>query len=159
MPSASSAEAAYRDRFDLHELVCRYANCLDAGDFDGMAALFADDSAFHIDPAPEIGSPLVGGRAIADTVRKRWNLVHGSERRRHLMSNIVVQELAEDTARLFSVVTVLSVRPEAGSAVHLHGMGAYDDRCERLGGRWIFRERRLSMDRRDYFAPGWVTVK
>jgi 3-phenylpropionate/cinnamic acid dioxygenase small subunit len=142
-------------RLEAHELIARYGNCLDRGEFDELEALFADDAEFHIDPDPGVGSPLVGARRIRESVEERWRLVHASEQRRHVMSNVEVTELSDTAARVRTTLVVLAA---SGSEVRLHGVGAYDDRLERRADRWVFAERRLTVDRRDYFAPGWVSA-
>ena len=77
------------------------------------------------------------------------------------MSNIVVESVAADggSASARTVLVVYEVGKAAGSQIHLHGMGVYEDRVVLDGGQWRFRERRLILDRRDYFAPGWTSTR
>lgn len=149
---------ATRVRVDIAELISRYGNCLDAGDFDGLESLFVEDAVFRIVPDNGV-PPLEGSRGIREAVERRWALVHQGAQRRHVMSNIVVEELAGDRARARTVLLVYDVAKAPGSQIHLHGMGVYEDALVRRGGTWRFRERRLTLDRADYFAPGWMSSR
>ena len=145
-------------KFEITELIGRYGNALDSGDFDRLEAMFTDDAAFHVVPAEGV-PPMRGGRAIRDTIEKRWKLVHRNAQRRHVMSNIVVESVDGDRARARTVLLVYEVAKAPGSEIHLHGMGVYEDVLARQDGRWCFAERRFILDRTDYFGPGWVSDK
>lgn len=148
-----------RARVEIAEVVARYGNYLDAGDFDGLESLFADDASFDIDPAPDVPLPLRGSRAIREFIESRFKVVIRQGQRRHIMSNVVVEELGERTARVRTALTVFHVARAPGSAVEVHGMGVYDDVLELRAGGWVFAERRLTMDRADYFSPGWLSAE
>lgn len=147
-------------RFLVTELISRYGNCLDAGEFDALESLFTVDAVFRIEPGTGV-PPLEGSRAIREAVERRWTQVHKESQRRHLMSNIVVESVAPDgrSASARTVLVVYEVGKAAGSQIHLHGMGVYEDRVVLDGGQWRFRERRLILDRRDYLAPGWTSTR
>lgn len=151
-------DEAMRAKFEITELISRYGNCLDSGDFDGLQSLFVEDAVFRI--MPDGGVPLLqGSRGIREAVERRWTLVHRGAQRRHVMSNIVVEALDADAASARTVLLVYEVAKAPGSRIHLHGMGVYEDGLVRLGGAWRFRERLLILDRTDYFAPGWTSTK
>jgi 3-phenylpropionate/cinnamic acid dioxygenase small subunit len=154
-----SDPAAVADRLAIHELIAHYGNCLDAGDFDELERLFARDATFEIVPQPAVPGPLRDSRAIRESIEQRWRIVAQKQQRRHVMSNIVVADLEEITASARTVVTVLSVGKSAGSEIDLHGLGVFDDTIGRSDGRWVFLTRRLTMDRVDYFAPGWTSAE
>ena len=145
-------------KFEITELISRYGNCLDAGDFDGLEAAFTRDAVFLVVPDHGV-PPMRGARVIRDTIEKRWSLVHRKAQRRHVMSNIVVDSVEGDQARARTVLLVYEVAKAPGSEIHLHGMGVYEDVLAREGGRWCFSERRFMLDRVDYFGPGWVSDK
>ena len=145
-------------KFEITELISRYGNFLDAGDFDGLESLFVADAVFRI--VPDGGVPdLVGSHGIREAVERRWALVHQGVQRRHVMSNIVVESLDGDRARARTVLVVYEVAKAPGSQIHLHGLGVYEDQLVRLNGAWRFKERLLILDRTDYFAPGWTSVE
>jgi 3-phenylpropionate/cinnamic acid dioxygenase small subunit len=147
-------------KFLITELISHYGNCLDAGDFDAMEALFVEDAVFRVLPATGV-PPLVGKRGIREAVKRRWTLVHKEAQRRHVMSNIVVGPLSPDgrSASARTVLLVYEVGKAPGSQIHLHGMGVYDDSVVLEAGRWRFHERQLTLDRTDYFAPGWSSTR
>ena len=125
-----------------------------------VAVTGAKDAVFRVLPATGV-PPLMGKRGIREAVERRWTLVHKEAQRRHVMSNIVVGALSPDgchaTAR--TVLLVYEVGKAVGSQIHLHGMGIYDDSVVLEAGRWRFRERQLTLDRTDYFAPGWASTR
>ena len=146
-----------RARFEITQMISTYGNCLDRGDFDGLQALFTEDAAFHVGPNPGIESPLIGARTIRESIERRWRLFFEEAQRRHVMANIVVEELAEAGARTRTVIMVFEVKRKPGSPINVHGLGFFDDVLERHDGRWLFKERHLTLDRVDYFAPGWMS--
>ena len=147
-------------KFLIAELISRYGNALDSGAFDELESLFTDDAVFRIEPDTGV-PPLQGKRGIRMAVERRWTLVHMESQRRHVMSNIVVAPVSADgcssTAR--TVLVVYEVGKAPGSQIHLHGMGVYEDALVLEAGQWRFRERRLILDRSDYFAPGWTSIR
>jgi 3-phenylpropionate/cinnamic acid dioxygenase small subunit len=148
-----------RDHIEIVQLISRYGNCLDRGEFDELAALFTEDGEFHIDPSPGIDSPLRGRTEIRSSIEKRWRVMNEAEQRRHVMSNIEITRLSGDTAEARTTLTIFAAERGVGKPVRLHGLGVYADTLQRDGQSWLFRERRLSVDRRDYFAPGWVSAE
>jgi 3-phenylpropionate/cinnamic acid dioxygenase small subunit len=147
------------DRTAIVQLIARYGNCLDRGEFDDLAALFFEDSEFHIDPSPGVESPLRGRSEIREMIERRWQVMNVVEQRRHVMSNIEIIELSGNTAEVRTTLTIFAVERGPDKSVRLHGVGVYSDTIERGEHAWLFRERRLSVDRRDYFAPGWVSAE
>ena len=147
-----------RDRFEITELISRYGNCLDAGDFEGLESLFAPDAVFRV--VPDTGVPdLVGPGGIRAAIEKRWAAVHAGAQRRHVMTNVVVDMVDGNHATARTVLLVFEVAKVPGSDVQAHGMGVYDDRLVRVEGSWRFAERVLTLDRTDYFAPGWTSTE
>lgn len=142
---------------EITQLICHYGNCLDRGDFDGLQALFAEDAEFHVGPDPGVESPLRGSAGIRQTIERRWRTFADREQRRHVMSNVAVGSLTADEAEVRTTIVVFVVGRSRGERVEAHGLGVFDDTVVRRGGNWLFRERRLVLDRIDYFAPGWVS--
>ena len=147
-----------RAKFEISELISDYGNRLDAGDFDGLEQLFVEDAVFTVVPGDGVPR-LTGAHSIRDTIEQRWRVVHEGAQRRHVMTNIVVESIAEDVATARTVLLVYEVRKEPGARVGVHGMGVYEDTLVRVDGRWRFEQRRLTLDRLDYFAPGWTSTE
>ena len=126
----------------ISTLIFRYAECVDQADFDGLSALFAH-GCIRSSAAADGG---MRGDAIGRFYRAT-NRVHadGTLRTRHLATNlqIDIDEAANRaTARSYYVVLQatekLPFQPIAG--------GRYEDRFERVDGRWRFAERLIHVD-------------
>lgn len=126
------------DRYEIEALILRYADLIDAGDFTGVGALFADGAITLPD-----GTVLAAG---ADAVTK---LYAGTTRRydddgtphtSHLVTNVLVHLDDEgDTARADSRFTVLQARPDL--PLQPIATGRYHDTFVRTdeGWRWVTR--------------------
>ncbi|MFG5719214.1 nuclear transport factor 2 family protein [Streptomyces murinus] len=118
-------------------LIARYAELVDDGDFAGVGELFAD--------AVFIGSgePAEGAAAVERVLRDTVILYEdGTPRTHHAVSNLAVEvdeESGVATAR--SCVTVFQALPEL--PLQAIAAGRYEDRFARRGGRWGFVERRV----------------
>jgi len=124
-------------------LMYRYAECIDAADFAGLAALFAHGRI-------RSSSGPAGSGWSGDEVRQfysRTNRVHedGTLRTRHLNANAIVDiDEASGTARVRSTYVVLQAtkklpfQPIVG--------GRYEDRFERADGAWRWAERLIHVD-------------
>lgn len=141
-------------KFEITELISRYGNYLDDGDFDSLEALFEPDASLRIRPGNGVPD-LTGRHNIRNAIEERWSLVHMAAQRRHVMSNIVVEPTGDSEATARTVLMVCEVSRARGSDVSVHGMGVYDDLVVRSSAGWRFGERCLSLDRVDYFASGW----
>ncbi|MFE6050728.1 nuclear transport factor 2 family protein [Kitasatospora sp. NPDC056446] len=134
----------------IGNLIARYAELLDDGDFAGLGLLLAD--------ATFIGSgePVHGSAAIERLFRDTLIVyADGTPRTQHVVTNTVV-EFDDDidvdggdgdgddrpgTAAARSYVTVLQALP--GLPLRPIAAGRYHDRFRRLDGRWRFTERRV----------------
>lgn len=124
------------DHLLITNLIHRYAELVDSGDFDGLGALFAHGE-LHATDGPVRG---------ADAVREHfasWVQLHddGSPHTRHVTTNVIV-EVADDaqTARARSYVTVLQYGP--GGMLRPIFFVRYFDRFHRVDGEWAFASRR-----------------
>ncbi|MFD1789880.1 nuclear transport factor 2 family protein [Sphingomonas floccifaciens] len=110
------------------KLIARYANLNDAGDWAGVAALYAVDGRMARPTAPD--DWITGRDAILAAFRAR-----PARTTRHLCSNIVVDVLSSDSAVA-----------ESAMALFLPGeppkLGGFYDRFVREDGKWLFAERR-----------------
>jgi 3-phenylpropionate/cinnamic acid dioxygenase small subunit len=120
----------------------RYTEAIDAADFDGIGAIFAD-AALTAEGAP---GETRGAEAIAEYYRS-MNRVYpdGTLRTRHLTVNTITdidEEAGTATAR--SGFVVLQQTP----ALPLQPIvtGRYHDRFERADGAWRFARRHMIVD-------------
>jgi uncharacterized protein (TIGR02246 family) len=123
----------------VRALVVAYAERLDAGDLDGVAALFADAVV-----RPAVSRAELRGR---EAVRRMYDPVilyeDGTPRTQHVLGNLAVRvDPAAATATSECTFTVLQARPGHGLGPVL--CGRYDDRFTRVDGRWRFTERMIT---------------
>jgi 3-phenylpropionate/cinnamic acid dioxygenase small subunit len=126
----------------IRNLLGRYCELMDAGDFAGLAGLFE-----HGRLADESGAVLATGAAQMQQMWERQTVTYdGSPRTRHVTANPVI-EVDEDggtaTCRssyvVFQGVGDLPLQPIVS--------GRYADTFERAGdGSWHFAERRYAVD-------------
>ncbi|OBG23779.1 nuclear transport factor 2 family protein [Mycobacterium sp. 852002-51057_SCH5723018] len=123
----------------ITNLLYRYAECIDAGDLAGAAALF------------EHARIRIGGEDTIDASRllgiwKSLILLHpdGTPRTKHVTTNPIV-EIDEEagTASCRSYYTVLQQADEFPLQTIV--TGRYHDRFERVDGRWRFSYRDLTL--------------
>jgi 3-phenylpropionate/cinnamic acid dioxygenase small subunit len=118
------------DRAEIENLLARYCELFDSGDFEGYSQLFADGS--------------VSGHVGSDAVRKHQEdstiLYNGLPHTRHLTTNIHI-EIADDgqTAEARSYVTVFQALEDF--PLQPIFMGQYQDKLKKVDGRWRFSER------------------
>ena len=130
------------DYFAIQNLIYRYCERLDRGDFEGVARLF-EHAALHV---PARDAPLRGVAAIAALYSQFTRLYpdSGTPKTRHVTSNVIIEPDGENAARAQSYVLVhqateqLPLQPIIG--------GRYYDRFERIAGAWRFSERRMEID-------------
>ena len=132
---------------DAHEqirnLLGRYCALMDAGDFAGLAALFADATL-----ADEHGRAFATGSA---EVLARWEaqtVLHdaGSPRTRHVTANPVIEvDEATGTATCTSAYVVFQGTDEFALQPIVSGRYADTFACDG-DGRWRFTQRRYAVD-------------
>lgn len=129
------------DYNSVEALVYRYAYAYDTRDLDGMGACYTPDAEFDwsIVEGPS-GGPFVGRDAIVAS--NQASLAVQDDRRRHLMSNVVVTE-SGDTATATSYLALAVI---AGGQLTIVATGRYSDRLVRSGKGWLFTSRSLVMD-------------
>ena len=119
----------------------RYAEVVDAGDFDELGELM-EHCTFRYGP-DGIDGPS-GSQAIAASYRAAIiTYADGTPRTRHITANPII-ELDGETARVRSVYTVFQQAPDSGAETIISGR--YHDTLRRIDGRWRFVERRFLVD-------------
>jgi 3-phenylpropionate/cinnamic acid dioxygenase small subunit len=153
-----SAVAA--DRFAITDLLYRYAELIDAGDFDGVGQLLARATfggantptvsgaqaiaklfAMTTRRFPAPGSDVAGRAAPGSDVAGR--AAPGTPKTRHLVLNAVI-EVDGDTASARSTFCVV----QATGTVPFQPIvaGRYYDRFSRDGDGWYFTERKADVE-------------
>jgi len=122
----------------IRNLVNLYAERLDDGDFDGVAALFAH-ATFG---SSRRASPLTGTeevRRVYDNVM----LYDGRPRTKHVLTNHQITWQG-DQASCRCSFTVLQAAPDVPLQIIL--VGRYEDRLARTPSGWEFRSRVIHVD-------------
>ena len=121
------------DERAIETLIRRFALLNDAGRWEDLADLFAEDAIFARPSAPD--APIRGRAAILEAFRSR-----PPRTARHLVCNTVVTLEGADRAAAFSYSVLIAASENGGSVA----VGAFEDRLVRIGGAWRFAERRGS---------------
>jgi 3-phenylpropionate/cinnamic acid dioxygenase small subunit len=124
----------------IASLVYRYAELLDEGDLDGVAALFE-----HATWGSGTRTERMQG---TEQVRRMYDGVilydDGTPRTKHVISNLAIEhEEGSTQARARSYFTVLQVHEGALRPIIA---GRYHDRFENVDGAWRFAERIIHPD-------------
>jgi 3-phenylpropionate/cinnamic acid dioxygenase small subunit len=144
MSKGSAKRAGAADRSDITDLLYRYAELIDDGDFDGVGELLARAS-FGGPDTPRVTGAAPIARLFAATTRRfpeqatgRHRADLGTPRTRHLVLNASV-EIDGDTASARSTFCVV----QATDRVPLQPIvvGRYYDRFARDPKGWYFTER------------------
>ena len=151
------------DRLAITDLVYRYAELIDAGDFDGMGELL-DRADFGGANTPKMsGAKNISGLFAMTTRRFPDHDGPGTPATRHLVLNLIVEIADGDTAAARSTFCVV----QATDRVPLQPIvvGRYFDRFARDNDGWYFTERiadvemvgdvsdHLLIDHRQFDAP------
>jgi 3-phenylpropionate/cinnamic acid dioxygenase small subunit len=129
------------DKLEITELLYRYAELIDAGDFDGVGRLLARST---------FGGPASGSVSGADNIAKLFAMTtrryaeHGNTpRTRHLVLNPIVELRGDGTAATRSTFCVMqdtetvSIQPIV--------VGRYHDAFARDDEGWFFTERKVEI--------------
>ena len=129
------------DSETIATLIYSYAELLDAGDFDGVARLFAR-STFRSDLRPEVRR---GSTEVLEIYRATVAVYDGKPCTKHVTTNLIVEvDDGTGTAMARSYFTVLQARPELPLQVIL--TGRYQDRFASTDGTWHFTDRLILID-------------
>ena len=123
----------------IRALIHRYAELIDLGDLDAVAALFTHGTW----SSPGRGTPLQG----AEQVRHAYDgviLYDGIPSTKHVISNVTIEIADGATATARSYFTVLQGRPDFPLQPVI--AGRYHDQFERVDDAWRFADRQIIPD-------------
>jgi len=126
---------------ELRNLLARYCERIDAGDFGGVGELFAHGAL--TEPG---GTELARGAAAVEAFYAAGTLLHdGSPRTKHLVTNVVLD--IDDAAGRATVRSSYLVLQQVGQGpLQPIITGHYLDTFECVDERWRFSERRFFVD-------------
>ncbi|MGK4579187.1 nuclear transport factor 2 family protein [Kitasatospora sp. HPMI-4] len=124
----------------IENLIARYAELVDDGDFAGLGALLADAT------FTGSGEPVSGRDAIEKMFQDTLIVyADGTPRTQHVTTNVAIEvDEQAGTALSRSYVTVLQALPDL--PLQPIAGGRYHDRFERGDGQWRFVERRVHIN-------------
>jgi hypothetical protein len=135
------------DREAIRDLPVRYCHCVWKNDIEGIVNLFTHDGSISVPNDPSL--PDAQGR---DNLLKMYKQALGDLTPRPFIHNHVVDLQGPDRATGTCYVEIRATR-EGKSWI---GAGYYDDEYAKVGGKWKFRSRKVTMY---YLAPlseGWA---
>ena len=121
----------------IREVMARYCHALDAGRFDEVAGLFAEDGEWTTDYGEAQGREAIEALLTRNVPRKGEG-----PQRKHFITNIVIR-LEGDAADARS--DYLIIRESDDGLIPVMG-GTYLDRFEKRDGEWRFRRKELIHD-------------
>lgn len=125
----------------IKNLVYSYAEFLDLGDFDSLAALFADAVVTMAGSDHEFR----GAAAVRSLIEQTVQLYDGIPRTKHVVTNLIVElDATGATAVARSYYTALQGHPDLPLQPIL--AGRWHDRLEKVHGGWRFTERLIHSD-------------
>jgi 3-phenylpropionate/cinnamic acid dioxygenase small subunit len=129
------------DHDAIASLIFTYAERLDAGDLEGVAALFAR-ATLRSNLRPDVRS---GRQAALDTFRSSVALYDGVPCTKHVTTNVIIElDTQQGTATARSYFTVLQARPELPLQIVI--AGRYRDHFARADDTWHFTDRMIHVD-------------
>jgi 3-phenylpropionate/cinnamic acid dioxygenase small subunit len=125
----------------IRNLLGRYCELMDDGDWDGLAELFAD--AVLLDD--QSGAEAARGRDGVRRLYESTQTYDGSPRTRHLTTNSII-EVDESAAGARARSAFVVFQAAEGLPLQPIAAGRYRDTFARGGERWRFTERRFALD-------------
>jgi hypothetical protein len=133
------------DETAIANLVHRYAELIDAGDYGGVGQLFEHGA---IRAVQGDAVTTVGGRAEVQAFYERYTRRFpdsGTPKTKHLTTNLIIEVDGDrSTATCRSYFTVLQACD--GFPLQPIIAGRYHDTLERVGGAWRFADRLIHSD-------------
>jgi uncharacterized protein (TIGR02246 family) len=124
----------------IEATLIRYTWAIDAGDADGVANCFSKDGESVSPGGTKSGRDVI--RADVEAMREQ-RASRGTVR--HLVLNILVDELGADTAKVRSVFLATAA---SGGETSLFATGWYDDTFVKEDGDWLIKRRETHVDGR-----------
>ncbi|SDK35589.1 SnoaL-like domain-containing protein [Nocardioides sp. YR527] len=147
------------DRFEIQDVLFRYARAVDRLDYDAIAACYFDD-------AIDVHGGYTGDAAgLVEDIRQRHRTIDSSQ---HFISNVLIDFVDDDTAGVESYcLCFLRQQPAPGAAEQDLAVirCRYVDRFERRDGRWAIADRVVVFDESrtvsmvDQLDPAWVASR
>lgn len=131
----------------IENLLYTYAECMDLGDYEGIAELFR-----HGLITSPVGGETKGYDEVLALYQSSTRIYEDDKtpHTKHLTTNLIIEVEGESQATCRSYFTVLQSTPEL--ALQPIISGRYHDELERVDGAWRFKKRNMLPD-----LPGDLT--
>jgi uncharacterized protein (TIGR02246 family) len=139
VPATAQASDRSEDRAEIHALLVAYGETIDARDFAGFAALFAEGGTYAGGAGGAGVSGAEAGRLLERTFAE--NALGLGEPNYHLFFNEVIRFTGPDSATATS--KSLFMVPGEGGGPEAAMMASYADQLVREGGVWKFARRQV----------------
>lgn len=130
------------DRSAIENTLANWAYGYDAREPERMERCFTPDSDLVMDIG---GAETMGPYTGREEVMKHFTDHHAiqTDQRRHLTTNILIEEETDDTA---SVISYLTLIVTDGDGTRLQAAGVYKDQFVRTEAGWQIQHRRIELD-------------
>jgi hypothetical protein len=126
----------------VRNLLGRYTERIDAGDFEGVGALFASGRL-----ATDDGTVLAAGAAEGAAYYAKGTRLHGATpRTKHLVIDTVLEPGADGASMVARSSYLVLQAVDGAVALQPIIAGRYVDSFERAGDDWTWVERRFTVD-------------
>jgi 3-phenylpropionate/cinnamic acid dioxygenase small subunit len=125
------------EKEEIRDLITRYCLYIDAGRYDDWVNCFTDDGVFD--------SPILGrwqGKTALKQFTEKYRAWTGAAQPRHCVMNVLLQV---EGNRATSECYLLMTHATEGKT-ELVISGRYEDRIEKVNGKWLFKERKVRPD-------------
>jgi 3-phenylpropionate/cinnamic acid dioxygenase small subunit len=139
-----------KERFEIEDLIARYAHAADGYDADGWLRCYTDDGVFEV----EMGSNRIrfsGALALQDFILAHIRLLPGT---RHVQTNHLV-DIEEVSAKHRCTLAGMLSRPEK---VYTFISGWYESTLEKTSVGWRIKRRIVHVDNGANFTQGELAV-
>lgn len=130
------------DHIAIHELLARYAVHQDDEAVDALGECFTEDADYELCVSDRDPVRRRGREAIVARMRELKSTSF-TGRRRHLITNVIIDHETEDRASTRSYVTVLRLD---GASTAIVAVGTYLDEVVLSDGRWRIAARRALLE-------------
>lgn len=129
-------------RNEIENALANYALAYDDGDMDAVQTAFADDAVLTMKIA---GGAEVGPLKGVDEIMGLYRSAHESQtdQRRHITTNLLVEEIDDTTVRTVSYLLITSAE---NGALRTLSTGKYADEWTKADGTWRLARRHIGLD-------------
>ena len=137
-------QAYAADRAEIEDLMARYLFAIDYFDWDSYMATFALDAELEFASGTYTGHDAIRG-AITSFSARIGEFYHTEDGKPALLRHVVLQSaIRVEGERVWGRTLWVEMANDGPSkSLKMGTFGLYEDKLERVDGRWLFSERRI----------------